>query len=61
MLKHTLKLKTEGAIDKLKMDLSYTQLSKYIMLTWNTKGTKIVGSINETQSLIKNQKERERG
>lgn len=51
MLKH---IKTEGAIDKLKMDLLYTQLSKYIMLTWNTKGIKISGSINETQSLIKN-------
>lgn len=58
MLKH---IKTEGAIDKLKMDLPYTQLSKYIMLTWNTKGIKISGSINETQSLIKNKKERERG
>lgn len=58
MLKH---IKTEGAIDKLKMDLLYTQLSKYIMLTWNTKGIKISGSINETQSLIKNQKEREWG
>lgn len=58
MLKH---IKAEGAIDKLKMDLPYTQLSKHIMLTWNTKGTKITGSINETQSLIKNQKEREQG
>jgi hypothetical protein len=45
MLKH---IKTKGANDKLKMDLSYTQLSKYIMLTWTTYGMKISESTNET-------------
>lgn len=47
MLKH---IKTKGAIDKLKMDFPDTQLSKDIMLTQNTKGNKIAGGFNETQS-----------
>lgn len=50
MLQH---IKTKGEIDKLKMGLSDTQLSKNIMLTKNIQGIKIAWNFNENQSLSK--------